>query len=77
MLVHKTGRTSGYSIGKITGNASTFIFTQSHGTFQFNDLICTTVLSKMGDSGSLLLSLDGNKALSGSSKCLSHYCDFS
>lgn len=79
MLVHKTGRTTGYTIGRIESTQATFSLGLSGNSYDFTDLIATTVMSKPGDSGSLLLSVDGNKALGlliGSSANRSFYCKF-
>jgi hypothetical protein len=51
MLVHKTGRTSGHSIGKILNTVSVFGLAIGGQTVPFEDLICTTVMSKEGYSG--------------------------
>jgi hypothetical protein len=79
MLVHKTGRTSGYTIGRVESAKATFRLELFGVDYDFTDLIATTVMSKSGDSGSLLLSLDGNKAvglLMGSSSSRSFFCKF-
>jgi hypothetical protein len=80
MIVHKAGRTTGYTIGKITSKNSTFRMKVGGTDVPFTDLITTTVMTKPGDSGSLLLSAERNKALGilmGSSDNRSFFCKFS
>jgi hypothetical protein len=58
-LVQKTGRTTNYTIGRITAVSATVnVNYGAHGFAWFYDQIVTTFMSKGGDSGSLVTTLD-------------------
>jgi len=57
--VHKTGRTTGYTIGRITAiNATVDVSYGTGRTARFKDQIVTTNISAGGDSGALVTTLD-------------------
>ena len=58
--VQKSGRTTGYTTGKIIGLHATMSIQYDYGTFIFTDQIVTTNMSQGGDSGSLLLDMNRN-----------------
>lgn len=58
-IVQKTGRTTNYTIGRITAtNATVDVGYGSGRTARFRDQIMTTNMSAPGDSGSLITTLD-------------------
>ncbi len=60
MVVQKTGRTTGYTVGRITViNATVDVSYGAGRVARFRDQIVTTSMSAPGDSGSLLTTLDG------------------
>ncbi|MEY4540166.1 MAG: hypothetical protein RLZZ306_1923 [Bacteroidota bacterium] len=60
-LVQKTGRTTGYTKGKVTAiNATVNIGFGPLGTARFINQIITTDMSAPGDSGSLVLDMNDN-----------------
>ena len=62
-LVQKTGRTTNYTIGRITAVSGTVdVSYGAHGVARFYDQIITTCMSAGGDSGSLVTTL-GNVAV--------------
>jgi len=59
MYVQKTGRTTKYSVGRITAIEATVDVNYDGGrTARFKDQIITTNISAGGDSGSLVTTLD-------------------
>jgi hypothetical protein len=59
MLVKKTGRTTDFTIGRITAvNATVDVSYGAGRVARFKDQIVTTNISSGGDSGSLVLSMD-------------------
>ncbi|RJX25610.1 MAG: hypothetical protein C4554_07090 [Dethiobacter sp.] len=59
IYVQKTGRTTNYSVGRITAiNATVDISYDAGRTARFKDQIITTNISAGGDSGSLVTTLD-------------------
>jgi hypothetical protein len=58
--VQKSGRTTGYKKGKVTGFGSIQIDYGEEGLILLKDQILTTCISAGGDSGSLVLDMDGN-----------------
>jgi hypothetical protein len=59
LYVQKTGRTTNYSVGRITAiNATVDISYDAGRTARFKDQIITTNISAGGDSGSLVTTLD-------------------
>jgi len=59
LYVQKTGRTTSYSVGRITAiNATVDISYDAGRTARFKDQIITTNISAGGDSGSLVTTLD-------------------
>src|SRR5690606_37522923 len=59
MLVRKTGRTTGYSTGRITVVNATVDVSYGRGAVgRFTDQIVTTAMSQGGDSGSVLTTFD-------------------
>lgn len=59
--VQKTGRTTNYTQGKITGLYATVNVNYDSGRLaRFQNQIITTAMSAGGDSGSLVLDLEGN-----------------
>ena len=64
MPIHKTGRTTSYTKGRVTAvNATVDVGFGGGRVARFRDQIVTTRISAPGDSGSLVLTQDGNKAL--------------
>jgi len=64
MRVHKCGRTTNYSIGRITAVNATVDVNYGGGKIaRFRDQIITTDMSAGGDSGSIVASRDDNKAV--------------
>lgn len=64
MRVHKCGRTTNYSIGRITTVNATVDVNYGGGRIaRFRDQIITTTMSSGGDSGSLVASRDDNEAV--------------
>lgn len=64
MLVHKCGRTTNYTIGRITAVGATVdVNYGANGVARFRDQIVTTNMSAGGDSGSLVATRDENKAV--------------
>lgn len=61
--VMKSGRTTGYTKGKIIGTNATIFVSYDMGTIKFKNQIITSYMSEGGDSGSLLI--DGNKRVVG------------
>ncbi len=60
MLVKKTGRTTNFTVGRITAvNATVLVGYGGGRTAKFVDQIVTTNISAGGDSGSLVTTLDG------------------
>lgn len=58
-LIKKTGRTTNFTLGRITAiNATVDINFRQFGFARFRDQIITTSMSAGGDSGSLILTLD-------------------
>lgn len=58
-LVHKSGRTTNYTVGRITTiNATVDVGYGGGRTARFRDQIITTAMSAGGDSGSLVSTLD-------------------
>ena len=55
MLVQKSGRTTGYTTGKIKDMSATVKVQYDKKTALFRNQILTTAMSKGGDSGSLVL----------------------
>lgn len=60
LKVQKSGRTTGYTTGKIVGLNATIYVGYDMGTVKFVDQILTTDMSKGGDSGSLVLDMNNN-----------------
>jgi hypothetical protein len=61
MLLRKTGRTTNFTTGRVTViNATVNVNYGSAGVARFCNQIVTTDMSAGGDSGSLVLDLDGN-----------------
>jgi len=59
MLVQKTGRTTGYTVGRITVvNATVDVSYGAGKVARFREQIITTSMSAPGDSGSLITTLD-------------------
>ena len=64
MQVHKCGRTTNYSIGRITAVHATVDVNYGGGRVaRFRDQIITTNMSAGGDSGSMVATREGNKAV--------------
>ena len=64
MMVHKTGRTTGHTSGKITSiNATVNVNYGGGHVGKFVDQIITTSMSAPGDSGSLVLEDSGENAV--------------
>lgn len=64
MLVQKTGRTTNYTTGRITAiNATVNVNYGGGKVARFERQILTTAMSAGGDSGSLVLEYDSNKAV--------------
>lgn len=61
MKIQKSGRTSGYTTGKIIAMGTVVKVNMSESEVAiFEDQLVTTPLSKAGDSGSLVLDMDNN-----------------
>lgn len=60
MDVQKTGRTTGYTTGKVIGVHATISVGYDNGVMQFKDQIVTTDMSLGGDSGSILVDMNRN-----------------
>jgi hypothetical protein len=59
-VVQKVGRSTGYTLGRITAVAVTIDIAYAGGrSARFHDQVLTTAMSAPGDSGSLLTNLDG------------------
>ncbi len=63
MSVEKTGRTTGYTEGKITSDRFSTKIKYPMGTLTFKNQIRTTSMSKGGDSGSCLIEQGTNKTV--------------
>ncbi|MFW6306369.1 MAG: hypothetical protein ACOC1N_03175, partial [Bacillota bacterium] len=61
MKVQKSGRTSGYTTGKVVAvNTTVTVNISENETATFEDQFVTTPISKAGDSGSLVLDMNNN-----------------
>jgi S1-C subfamily serine protease len=60
MRVQKSGRTTGYTRGRILGINATVVVGYSNGPARFVGQIMTTPMLQPGDSGSLLLDMNNN-----------------
>jgi N-acetylmuramoyl-L-alanine amidase len=68
MVVHKFGRTTGYTVGRITSLATDITVGYERGDLLFEDQILIvgrngTTFSDAGDSGSLIMERTGNRAV--------------
>jgi hypothetical protein len=67
MIVHKFGRTTGYSVGRVTSTAADVTVQYDTGNFTFQNQIMIVGLAKpfsdAGDSGSLILERGSQKAI--------------
>ena len=57
MLIQKSGRTTGYTAGKVKDISATIKVTYDKKTALFKNQILTTNISQGGDSGSLVLDM--------------------
>jgi hypothetical protein len=55
--VQKCGRTTGYTTGRVLALSGTFTVGYDFGPATFKDCVVTTVMSKPGDSGSVILDM--------------------
>lgn len=58
MQVHKAGRTTGYTTGRIMALNATFTVGYADGPKQFNSCVVCSAMSQGGDSGSLIMNMD-------------------
>jgi len=58
MQVQKLGRTTGYTTGRIIGVNASFTIGYDFGAGRFNDCVVCSAMSKGGDSGSIICSMD-------------------
>ncbi|HEV7644577.1 MAG TPA: hypothetical protein VGO50_11585 [Pyrinomonadaceae bacterium] len=68
MVVHKFGRTTGYTVGRVTGIETDVMVDYDSGSFTFSDQILivgrnNTSFSDAGDSGSLIVERSSGKAV--------------
>ena len=76
-MVQKVGRTTGMSYGKITSTIGSFSVSFGSRNVTFTDLISTSLMSRPGDSGSILVTCDRNEILGlliGSTDANSLFC---
>lgn len=57
MQVHKCGRTTGYTTGRVIAVNTTFTVAYDFGPATFKDCVVFTAMSKGGDSGSLIMDM--------------------
>lgn len=74
-IVHKCGRTTGFTSGRVIATNGEFSIDYGFGTVKFRNVILTNAISEAGDSGSVLFDSDMNMVgllFAGSSKVTLH-----